>query len=95
MMINLFGIVKEFVAGSFQSLMPTQDEELITFDDSLSAEVEKLGPRTLGLLALGFNLFNENSEVEFEEMESAVIEFDSNNVTPQDNAIASPFKRVD
>ena len=92
---NLFGIVKEFVAGSFQSLMPTQDEELITFDDSLSAEVEKLGPRTLGLLALGFNLFNENSEVEFEEMESAVIEFDSNNVTPQDNAIASPFKRVD
>lgn len=92
---NLYGIVREFYAGSFELLLPVQNESELTFSDSVLDEVSKLGPVSIGFLMLGRGLTRSDSHVELENLDDSDFQFDSN--APDENEIrtSNPFKRVD
>ena len=92
---NLYAIVREYYAGSFDLFLPTQDESELKFSDSALDEVSKLGPVTVGFLMLGQGLTSSNSKVELENLDSSIIEFDSNGPDETRTRTPNPFKRVD
>ncbi len=92
---NLYGIVREYFAGTFELLLPSQNESELTFTDSVLDEVSKLGPVSVGFLVLGRSLTSSDSKVELENVDSSIIEFDSNAPGEEDAKTPNPFKRVD
>ena len=90
---NLYGIVREFFAGTFQTLIPEPNEASLTFSDSLLDEISKIGPVSLGFFILSQELTASDSKVELDNVDSSVIEFDSNDL--EEEKTPNPFKRVD
>ena len=90
---NLYGIVREFFAGTFQSFIPEQNESSLTFSDSLLDEISKIGPVSLGVFILSQELTSSDSKIELENVDSSVIEFDPND--DEEDMTVNPFKRVD
>jgi hypothetical protein len=76
-------------------LLPSQNESELTFSDSVLDEISKLGPVSVGFLALGRSLTSSDSKVELENVDSSIIEFDSNDPGEEDAKTPNPFKRVD
>lgn len=92
---NLYGIVREYFAGTFELFVPKLNESELTFNDSVLDETSKLGPVTVGFFMIGRNIVNPNSKVELENVDSSVIEFDSNDLDEEKTISPNPFKRID